>query len=348
MDGCNPVLGDRTIQCSAPCRIDMAGTLDLSTFFYPLGHLDPCTFNVALELRTRVTLSAHEPGKVKVVSRGFKSAAFEAGKAPFNHELGLMFAIAETFNASGIRIRIDSLSPPRSGLGGSSVAAVALVAAFYHLSGRDVEKHRQQIALLAHAVEQSVAGVPCGLQDHLAAAFGGVSTWYWKGQAAGAPFRRSEMTGKLMAAGLEDALLVAYCGVPHESRNINARWVENFLTAADRDTWREIVRAGRKFVAAMAGADFKEAARWMNRETDLRCRLTPDVLETTGDRLVRAAREAGCGARFTGAGAGGCIWALGPREALRELRKEWAKILEQGNGAELLPASIARQGVLLS
>jgi len=349
MQGYNPVLGDKFVQSSAPCRIDMAGTLDLSTFFYPLGDLAPCTFNIALDLRTKVTLSAHDSGKIKVVSRGFKSAVFQAGKAPFNHELGLMFAIAEAFNASGICIRIDSLSPPRSGLGGSSAAAVALVAAFYHLAGRDVEKHRAQIALHAHAIEQSVAGVPCGLQDHLAAAFGGVNSWYWNGMDVRQPFKRKDMTGRLMAAGLEGTFLVAYCGVPHESRNINGRWVENFLAATDRDIWREIVLAGREFVAAMSRNDFRKAVHWMNRETDLRCRLTPDVLEEeTGYRLVRAAREAGCGARFTGAGAGGCIWALGPEKDLQALKKEWSRILEQRKGAQLLPASIARQGVLLS
>ncbi len=347
MEG-NPVLGDKIVQSSAPCRIDMAGTLDLSTFFYPLGHLGPCTFNIALELRTKVTLSGYEPGKIKVVSRGFKSAVFEASKAPFNHPLGLMFAIAEAFNASGICIRIDSQSPPRSGLGGSSAAAVALVAAFYHLKGMTVDDHRQQIALHAHAIEQSVAAVPCGLQDHLAAAFGGVNTWYWKGFEAEPPFRRTDMTGKLMAAGLQTSLLVAYCGIPHESRNINGRWVENFLAAGDRDIWQEIVLAGRRFVAAMDRADFREAAHWMNRETKLRCGLTPDVLEPTGYRLVQAATDAGCGARFTGAGAGGCIWALGPQEALEELQQEWARILDRQQGAQLLSASIARQGVLLS
>ncbi len=348
MEKSNLELGDKTIQGSAPCRIDMAGTLDLSTFFHPLGHLDPCTFNIAINLRTSVALSAYEPGKIMVVSRGFKSAVFEAGKAPFNHELGLMFAIAEAFNASGICIRIDSQSPPRSGLGGSSAAAVALVAALYQLRGTPVAGKQARIALHAHAIEQAVAGVPCGLQDHLAAAFGGVNAWYWKGGDIDSPFKRVEMTGELLEAGLEESILVAYCGVPHESRDTNSRWVANFLAGSDRDIWEEIVVAGRQFVAAMAEADFQKAVDWMNKETGLRCRLTPDVLETTGYRLVEAARQAGCGARFTGAGAGGCVWAMGDKEAISGLEKSWKKILKGKPGAELLAARIEREGVLLS
>ena len=60
-----------TIEASAPCRVDMGGTLDLSTFYLPLHHLRPVTFNIALDMRTHVRLSAHTGGKIKITSRGF-------------------------------------------------------------------------------------------------------------------------------------------------------------------------------------------------------------------------------------------------------------------------------------
>jgi len=47
-------LESEPIEASAPCRIDMGGTLDIATFSYPLRHLAPATFNIALDLRTRV------------------------------------------------------------------------------------------------------------------------------------------------------------------------------------------------------------------------------------------------------------------------------------------------------
>jgi hypothetical protein len=37
------------VQASAPCRVDMGGTLDIGTFYYPLQHAGPCTFNLALK-----------------------------------------------------------------------------------------------------------------------------------------------------------------------------------------------------------------------------------------------------------------------------------------------------------
>ena len=52
------------------------------------------------------------------------------------------------------------------------------------------------------------------------------------------------------------------------------------------------------------------AADAMNRETALRKRMTPEVLDDMGDCLAAAAVQCGCGARFTGAGGGGCILCL--------------------------------------
>jgi D-glycero-alpha-D-manno-heptose-7-phosphate kinase len=66
-----------------------------------------------------------------------------------------------------------------------------------------------------------------------------------------------------------------------------------------------------------------------------------------GDRLAAAAAiEAGCGARFTGAGGGGCLWAIGAADAVRTLAPIWAKMLSERPTAELLACSVDANGVL--
>jgi len=82
------------IEASAPCRIDMGGTLDISTFYYPLRHLFPCTVNMAIDLRTRIRFIPYDRGMVKISSKGFTSATYPIDESPFDHPLGLMFAIA--------------------------------------------------------------------------------------------------------------------------------------------------------------------------------------------------------------------------------------------------------------
>jgi len=339
------------VEASAPCRVDMGGTLDIRTFYYPLRRLEPCTVNLALNLRTRVTLVPNNNRKVRVSSKGFRSAEYAIEDAPFQHPLGLVFAVAAFFRAEGVHILIDSASPPKSALGGSSVAAVALVAAFAGAQGKIqtlTPALRKKIALLAHEIEASVAGVSCGLQDQLAAAFGGVRAWYWQAGFTGAGFRRRTLLGRKEFKKIGRHLLLAYCGVPHESRNVNERWVGQFLKGSHRERWQEIVSSTHRFAEAIAAEDYSAAAAAMNRETAIRRKMTPDVLDAMGRRLVDAAVRSNCGARFAGAGGGGCIWALGNLEDIDRLRGSWETILSERRDARLLAAQIDPEGLCLN
>jgi D-glycero-alpha-D-manno-heptose-7-phosphate kinase len=342
------LLAQSPITTSAPCRIDMGGTLDISTFYFPLRHLNPVTFNLAVALRTKVCLKPFEPGWVKVSSRGFEDAAFVIDEVPFRHPMGLMFAIAAYFRADGVHIDIDSASPVRSALGGSSVAAVALITAFARLRERlGAERFsRKDTALLAHSLEQSVAGIPCGLQDMLAAAFGGVYVWQWTGRPGGTFYTKQKAVKAKSYKHLARSLLLAYCGAPHESVDINGRWVRQFLAGKFRSKWVEIVRTTHNFVDSLRDGDYVRAGQAMNREVDLRCEMTPEVLDDIGRQLVTKARKEGCGSRFTGAGGGGCIWALGKPEHIENLKLSWQSIVEGKPEACLLDTTIDPYGVL--
>jgi D-glycero-alpha-D-manno-heptose-7-phosphate kinase len=344
------ILEKKPIEASAPCRIDMGGTLDIRTFYYPLRHLSPCTFNIAVDLRTRVRLLPYHNDLIKISSKGFESAEFPMSRAPFAHPLGLMFAIAAYFNAHNIHVQIESQSPPRGAMGGSSAAAVALIAAFSKLmqqSALNKPLTRPQTAILAHGLEESVAGVPCGFQDQLAAIYGGVNAWIWPDSVEKPQFRKKMVLRKELHKDFERHLLLAYCGKPHESRDINSRWVQQFLSGKFRDFWSEIVFCTRQFVAAVADRDYIQAAALMNRETGIRKKMTMDVLDGIGDQLVEAAVAGNCGARFTGAGGGGCIWALGELKHIDRLKPVWEDILSTENEGRLLDLKIDSQGLVV-
>lgn len=344
------ILEKKPIEASAPCRIDMGGTLDIRTFYYPLRHLSPCTFNMAVGLRTRVRLLPYHSDRIKISSKGFESAEFPLGEAPFAHPLGLMFAIGVYFDAHNIHVKIESQSPPRSGLGGSSAAAVALIAAFSKLMQPAASKKpltRAQIAALAHGLEESVAGVPCGHQDQLAAIYGGVNAWFWPASIEKPQYRKKMVLPKRWHKDLGQHLLLAYCGKPHASKDINGRWVQQFLSAKFRDCWVEILACTRQFVAALADRNYSEATALMNRETEIRKKMTPDVLNGTGSHLVQAAVAHHCGARFTGAGGGGCIWALGEVADVDRLRTIWEEILSTEKEGRLLDMKIDSQGLVV-
>lgn len=338
------------VSVSAPCRLDMGGTLDISTFFFPLRHREPTTVNIALDMRTRVTLSPWTRGQVKISSLGFESVVFDCGQAPYSHPLGLMLSICDYFNADGVHIDIRSASPPRSALGGSSVAAVALIAALM-TARNDVPPGGllplDHIVMLAYAIESSVLRVPCGMQDQLAAAYGGVNAWRFTGDVTGCPWERRALLPAASYPSLEGSMLAAYGGDPHESVNINGKWVAHFMAGKDRSIWFEILDCCNGFADALGDGDYLRAAEWMNRETDLRLGLTPDVFDDTGRRLAELARAAGCGVRFTGAGGGGCVWALGDASAIATVKEAWTPVLQTRPQADFLTTTIAAQGLRL-
>lgn len=340
------LLESRQIETSAPCRLDMGGTLDLATFYYPLRHLAPCTVNLALNLRTRVRLLPYRAGRVMISSAGFEPAVFAREHAPYRHPLGLMFAVAAYFNVDGLHIVIESESPPRSALGGSSVAAVALIAALSRAVGTDGLLSRTRIALLAHALEESVASVPCGVQDQLAAVFGGVNLWQWFGRSRWPGFKRQGLVKPSQRKTLCRQLLVAYGGLPHDSQDINGRWVRQFLTGEHRGIWRDVIACTRDFAEALSSGSILKAVEYMNRETEIRRRMTPDVVDDLGAQLIKAAIAGDCGARFTGAGGGGCIWALGSKENIAILGETWTDLLTGRPQARLLDAGLDFRGLI--
>jgi len=340
------ILANNPVSVSVPCRLDFGGTLDISTFYLPLAHLDPVGFNMAMDLRTTVTLAPYRPGRVRISSRGFDTAEFDQGMAPFDHPMGLMFACAQYVNAQGVHIHIDSASPPRSALGGSSSAAVAVLAALFTALDKPVDP--VGVAWLAHYIESSVAGVPCGVQDQAAAALGGAHLWAWKmGDFAPAFERFPVFETDADRMDFASHMLVAYCGMPHVSKDINSRWVTGFVQGKNRTVFARIIDLTRAFYTAVRNKAYQTAADLMIQETRLRLDMTPDVLDDTGKKLFDAACALHCGARFAGAGGGGCLWAVGGKTQIASLADAWQPILQAVPDATLLDTCIDPAGILV-
>lgn len=339
-----PILERKQVHVSVPCRIDFGGTLDISTFYLPLADLKPATLNLALDMRTHVYLSPGKEGRIKISSKGFDTIDRSRDDKGWDGPMGLMFAAFQYFNAHGVHLHIESESPVRSALGGSSCAAVAIIAAVYTALEKPIDP--EHIAWLAHYLEGAVAGVLCGTQDQTAAAFGGVNLWEWAfGQKGPEFFRRPVFDSHEKIEQLNRHLMVAYCGIPHESSDVNGRWVNDFRAGRAYDAFEQIVHLTRQFTRALAAFSFKEAAALMNRETRLRCEMTPDVLDHTGMKLWASAKAEGCGARFTGAGGGGCLWAIGDALDMDKLKIQWQKILDPIAGAMVLDTAIDPEGI---
>ena len=124
------LLEKQPIEASAPCRIDSGGTWDIRALALPFEKIKPVTVNIALNLRTHVTLAPFEDGKVKLLSKGFSHGEmYPFENLPFNSHFGLFFAAVSHFGFHGLQVQIKSDSPVKSALGGSSTALIALLKA---------------------------------------------------------------------------------------------------------------------------------------------------------------------------------------------------------------------------
>ncbi len=336
------------VTSSAPCRIDSGGTWDIKALAIPLPGVEPTTVNVALKLRTFISLFPFRDGWVRISSDGFsRGETFPTDRLPFDSGFGLFFAACSHFDFHGLEVRIGSQSPVKSALGGSSTALVALVKALSKVSaglgGRKLSK--REILLLAYHIEDGVSGGNCGLQDQGAAVYGGVHQWKWRYGIGTTPFKKDRLLDPKGQKELSRRLLVAYSGKSHIAFRTNRRWVKDFLSGRTRAGWLEVNEIVHHLAQSIREQDWKEGARLIRDEMSLRRKITPEAVIPITEKMMVQAQHTGCGARFAGAGAGGSLWALGETEDIGRLREKWAETLAPISGARLLDCAVDPAGV---
>jgi D-glycero-alpha-D-manno-heptose-7-phosphate kinase len=336
------------IQGSAPCRIDSGGTWDIKAMALPFEGLNPITVNIALDLRTFVSLLPFKSGWIKVSSDTYPyQESYPLIEAPFGSRFGLFLAIAAYFMMHGVEISIHSSSPVNAGLGGSSTAAVATIKAFSMARAllNQGEIERRNILHLAYQLEDGVCGGGCGMQDQGAAVFGGVHAWSWNYSREGSVFERETIVEHTGYEGMSRRMLVAYSGRRHRSIRINRRWIKEFLCGGTRFGWIEANRMVHRLASHIREGRWEEAAGALRDEVAIRRKITPEAFTTVIDLLIRGSEDMGCGARFAGAGGGGSVWAIGETDAITRLRGVWEDILKTTRNGRILDCRIDPDGV---
>jgi D-glycero-alpha-D-manno-heptose-7-phosphate kinase len=342
------ILERHAAAASAPCRVDAGGTWDIKALALPMAGVVPVTVNIALTLRTKVTLAPYTVGRVRVSSQGFlHQEEYPFDSLRFDSPFGLFNAALAHFAFHGVEVRIEAGSPVKAALGGSSTALVALIMALSDLSGRlgFPPLSRKEILHLGYHLEDAVSPGKCGIQDQAAAVYGGANEWVWHYEDTRSLFRRHPLVDRGGRQELSEHLLLAYSGKSHLSSRMNQAWIKDFLSGKTRAGWVKVNDVVKKLGPSIRNKAWEEGARLLREEMAVRREITPGALIPITDRLIRQAEEAGCGARFTGAGAGGSVWALGEKEKIALLRATWQGTLASVKGAGLLPCAVDARGV---
>ena len=219
-----------------------------------------------------------------------------------------------------IQIAYDADLPARSGLGSSSSFAVALLKGLHAMRGEETD--RMQIAEEAIHVERDLCGEYGGVQDQLAAAFGGFNRITF--DASGCRVQPAAIPAQTLGRLQKDLLLV-FTGFTHfagalseeQQNNISSRLVQ-------LDRIKALADEG---YSALEHGDLPAFGALLDEEWRLKRTLSSQITNPAIDHLYRSFRQAGAvGGKLLGAGNGGYFLLYIPEEKQAAFREEFPEL----------------------
>ncbi|MHA2620201.1 MAG: GHMP family kinase ATP-binding protein [bacterium JZ-2024 1] len=336
----------RELGYCASLRVDLSGgTLDLPPIY--LFHLPCYTINVAIGLDATVRYKPREDGRwvFKSLDLGTQCEWRPDDDFAWADRAGAGIAVRVVSHfglGEGGELVTSIEAPPGSGLGGSSALATALVALALRIKRSRLDP--EGIVGRARAMETLVMEMPCGLQDYIAALWGGGSIISydldgWKRVPIRARFVRT----------LCAHLLVVYAGKPHFSGTNNWALYRSYFEgeAQTRILFARLAENSRRMAQAVSAGNLEEVATVMMRDWEDRKSALPEMTTNEIENIIQNTMSAGaCSARVCGAGGGGAIAFLVPPERWKQCASAATEAggvpLTVGNPGEGLRESITK------
>lgn len=288
-----------SVTVDVPVRVcDVGGWTD--TWF--AGHGRVCSLAVDPGISVRAD-TAPGSGEVRVTVVDY-GASFAVGSEPAKHRL-----LAEAVREAGapgdfdVHLHITSAVPPATSLGTSASVCVGVIAAVDALRGPI--RPARSLAAAAHAAEAVRLGRQSGVQDQIAASYGGANV------IEITDYPRSEVRGVVVPAELSSALdarlaHVSYGG-PHDSSSVHAEVIDVLDEEGPSSPRLERLRelAGRAGHALTAG-DLDLYGGLLTAATDAQATLHPALISGGAGELIDLARSCDAsGWKVNGAGGEG-------------------------------------------
>lgn len=316
-----------TITTRAPTRIDFGGGwTDVPPYSDEMGGF---VCNVAIARYATVT--------VEQDTRSTNGHASNVATSGTMADRSIAEAAARRFGMTSARIDVRSDFPLGAGLGGSSAAGVATVAALAAARGETMES--TQIAELSRAIEIGDLGVPGGRQDHYAAAYGGALGLRFS--AAGVEVERIPLDAELRAE-IERRCVIIYTG----TSRISGETIEAVLGAYRNREPRVLAALDRmrssavSMAQALRARDIDALAGLVAEQWSHQRSLHPAIPTPSIDEIIARGTAAGAaGAKALGASGGGCVLLIARTDRGDEVRDAVASL------GELLPFTVAVRGV---
>lgn len=200
-----------------------------------------------------------------------------------------------------IILNYDADLPARSGLGTSSSFAVAMLMGFHALKARQVDSRR--LALEAIHLEREMCKESGGIQDQVAAAYGGMNEIFFNHSGFDV---RPVIIPSSRLAELKANLLLFFTGFSRYSHEIQKNYETNI--AKKRDQLLRTQELAREAVSILRTGDLDDFGRLMHIAWRLKKEASPSASNSELDAIYDAALGAGAeGGKILGAGGGGFL-----------------------------------------
>lgn len=325
----------RSISVSAPVRTaDVGGWTD--TWFAVRGTVT----NIAVEPGVEVTVRAidlpADHARIVVDELGFDAVVDLRNPLAAEDRFLAMAATAAT-PSRPVEISLRCFVPPGSGLGTSAAVSVAVIGAIWAFDDRSVDP--VVLASAAHGVETTL-GLQSGVQDQLAAAFGGVRRYDIRYPSA----KATHVLVEDPVALFDGRLLTVYLGQPHSSSEVHRHVIAELEAGGHRAALDDLRVAAMNAAAALSRRDLPAFGRAMRNHNDATRRLHEPIVSPLADQVGALADAfGGLGWKANGAGGhGGTVAVLAGVDP--DQRAALVAAIAAHPGCEILPLRPTRAG----
>ncbi|MGQ9495035.1 MAG: GHMP family kinase ATP-binding protein [Thermoanaerobaculaceae bacterium] len=317
-------MSEEAVATYARARADLAGgTLDL----WPLWCLEPGAVTVNVSLRSGVRLRLTRTREAWLVHEMGQQRRLLDPKAQGQDLTATV--VGHFFPEGGLLVQVQQQLPVGSGLGGSSVYAVALARGCLQLAGKRLATYK--LVQTLKDLEARVLGAPTGIQDYYPALLRGVLAIHL------VPGGEQVERLPVPKAWVKAHLTVVYTGVGHHSGMVN--WeVYRARIEQQEDVTRGLARvaeAARSCRSFLLQRDAVGVGKAIRKEWEARQALSPSVSSPGLTQVIAAGLEAGAwAAKACGAGGGGSVLFWGPPGRSKAI---FQAALEAAPGASRVP-----------
>lgn len=334
----------RTIHALAPTRIcDLGGWTD--TWFAGYGTILNIAIAPYAEVQVKVFDPQDAPRGIKIHAENYNQTLdYRPGVREGQH--ALLFAAVEIMEPDSelrLEINVFSQAPAGASISTSSAVCVALVGALSLLGEAVLPPY--QAAMTAQRVETELLGRQCGIQDQLAAAFGGTNLIEMDAYPH-AVVQPLALTPALTWE-LEQRLILVYLGSGHQSSLIHEKVIQNLEDSGPEDSRLHSLRMlARQGADALLSGDLEAFGEAMIANTLAQAALHPELVSQSAWEAIEVARKHhALGWKVNGAGGdGGSLTILGngDRQAQRRMAHEISRL---NPAYQTIPIHLSPQGL---